>query len=158
MELRSSAYRAGGEIPRRYTCDGDDVSPSFRWKDAPQETKSFVLLLHDPDAAREGGFTHWIVYDIVPVVHQIDENTPKQAPFTAFGVQGNNDGNQLGYIVPRPTPKGSHRYIARLFSLDIELELGPGAGRQQVEAAMEGHILDQAALIGKYGRKTRRKA
>jgi len=157
MELRSSAYRAGGKIPRRYAGDGDDVSPSFRWKDAPPETKSFVLLFHDPDAAREGGFTHWIVYNIVPIIHQIDEDTPKQAPFTAFGVQGNNDGNQLGYIGPCPTP-GSHRYITRLFSLDMELELGPGAGREQVEAAMEGHILAQATLMGKYGRKAGRKA
>ena len=157
MELRSSAYRAGGKIPP-HTRDGDDVSPSFGWKDAPPETKSFVLLFHDPNAAREGGFTHWIVYNIVPIIHQIDENTPKQAPFTAFGVQGNNDGNRLGYIGPCPTPQGSHRYITRLFSLDIELELGPGAGRQQVEAAMEGHILAQAALMGKYGRKAGRKA
>lgn len=151
MELRSSAYRPGGVIPLRYTCDGDNVSPAFNWTDAPPGTKSYVLLLHDPDAPRNGGFTHWVVFDIDPAEHQIDENAPKQAQFAEFGVQGNNDAGKLGYMGPCP-PSETHRYIARLFALDTELNLQPGASREQVENAMQGHVIDQVALMGTYAR------
>jgi len=152
MELRSSAYRPGGAVPLRYTCDGEGISPAFTWQGEPPQTKSFVLLLHDPDAPSTGGFTHWLIFDIDPRIHQIDEGSPKEAPFADFGVQGSNDGNSLGYLAPCP-PSGTHRYIARLFSLDVQMSLAPGATRQEVEAAMEGHILDQAALMGTYTRK-----
>src|SRR5947207_5379393 len=152
MELRSSAYRPGDPIPLRYTCDGEGISPAFGWQGEPPQTKSFVFLLHDPDAPREGGFTHWLIFDIDPTIHQIDQGSSKEAPFVDFGVQGRNDGGTLGYFAPCP-PSGTHRYIARLFSLDVELTLAPGATRQEVEAAMDGHKLAQAALMGTYTRR-----
>ena len=152
MQLRSSAFRAGGPIPVRYTCEGDDISPDFSWTDVPAGTKSLALILHDPDAPREGGFTHWVIYDIDPALKQIDEDTPKQEKFAGVGLQGKNDAGKIGYMGPCP-PSGSHRYIARLFALDTELSLKPGASHQQVAAAMEGHILDKAALMGTYAKK-----
>lgn len=152
MQLRSPAFRPGGAIPSRHTCDGDNVSPAFTWTDAPAGTKSFVLVLYDPDASRDGGFTHWVVFDIDPAERQIDENAPKHAQFAEFGVQGNNGLGELGYTGPCP-PSGTHSYIARLFALDTELNLKPGSSRQEVEDAMQGHVIDHAALSGTYARK-----
>jgi hypothetical protein len=152
MQLKSSAFRAGGTIPVRYTCEGDNLSPEFSWTETPAGTKSLVLILHDPDAPREGGFTHWVVYDIDPSLKQIDENTPKQQKFAGLGAQGKNDSGQIGYMGPCP-PSGTHRYIARLFALDTELNLKPGATHQEVESAMQEHILDKAALMGTYAKK-----
>jgi Raf kinase inhibitor-like YbhB/YbcL family protein len=152
MQLKSSAFRAGGAIPVRYTCEGEDISPDFFWTDIPAGTNSLVLILHDPDAPREGGFTHWVVYDIDPRLKQIDANAPKQEKFAGFGVQGTNDSGQIGYMGPCP-PSGTHRYIARLFALDTELNLKPGASHHEVDAAMQGHILEKTALMGTYAKK-----
>jgi Raf kinase inhibitor-like YbhB/YbcL family protein len=152
MQLKSSAFRAGGAIPARYTCEGEDISPELSWTDIPARTKSLALILHDPDAPREGGFTHWVVYDIDPSLRQIDENTPKQEKFAGIGIQGSNDSGKIGYMGPCP-PSGQHRYVARLFALDTELNLRPGASHHEVESAMQGHILEKAALMGTYARK-----
>lgn len=152
MQLKSSAFRAGGAIPERYTCEGDDISPEFTWTDVPPGTKSLALILHDPDAPREGGFTHWVVYNIDPRLGQIDENVPKQEKLAGLGLQGKNDSGKIGYMGPCP-PSGIHHYYARLFALDTELNLKPGASRQEVVSAMEGHILEKAALMGTYSKK-----
>jgi Raf kinase inhibitor-like YbhB/YbcL family protein len=152
MQLKSSAFRAGGAIPAQYTCEGEDISPEFSWTDIPAGTKSLALILHDPDAPRAGGFTHWVVYDIDPSLRQIDENTPREEKPTGIGLQGKNDSGKIGYMGPCP-PSGTHRYIARLFALDTELNLKPGAAHHEVESAMEGHILEKAALMGTYAKK-----
>jgi Raf kinase inhibitor-like YbhB/YbcL family protein len=151
MQLKSSAFRAGGVIPVRHSCEGENISPEFSWTGVPAGTKSLVLVLHDPDAPREGGFTLWVVYDIDPTLRQVDEGTP-QEKFAGFGVQGKNDSGQIGYMGPCP-PSGTHRYITRLFALDTELKLKPGASRQEVDSAMQGHILERAALMGTYAKK-----
>lgn len=151
MELRSPAYRPGGVIPDRYTCNGANLSPRFTWSGVPAGTKSLALVLHDPDAPGDGGFTHWIVYDLDPAIQQIDESAPQNAQSTEFGTQGKNDAGRLGYKGPCP-PSGKHRYVARLYALDLELDLPPGATRQELEFAMQGHILAQAALTGTYGK------
>lgn len=151
MELRSTAYRPGGAIPLRYSCDGENLSPSFTWSEAPSRTKSLALVLHDPDASRAGGFTHWVLYGIHPSTRLIDEGASRPEPHIDFGVQGKNDGGTFGYIGPCP-PSGTHRYTARLYALDVDLELAPGATRQELEGAMQDHILDQAALTGTYSR------
>jgi Raf kinase inhibitor-like YbhB/YbcL family protein len=152
MQLKSSAFRAGGAIPARYTCEGQDISPEFSWTGIPAGTKSLALILHDPDAPRAGGFTHWVIYDIDPSLRQIDENTPREEKSVGIGLQGKNDGGKIGYMGPCP-PSGTHRYIARLFALDTELNLKPGALHHEVESAMEGHILEKAALMGTYAKK-----
>jgi Raf kinase inhibitor-like YbhB/YbcL family protein len=151
MQLKSSAFRAGGAIPARYTCEGDNISPELTWSELPAGTQSLALVLHDPDAPREGGFTHWVVYNIDPSLGQLDENLPRAETSTA-GVQGKNDSGKIGYMGPCP-PSGSHRYIARLLALDTELNLKPGASHRELASAMESHILDQAALMGTYAKK-----
>ena len=157
MQLTSTAFQAGAEIPSYYTSDGDNVSPELSWKDAPKQTKSFALIMHDPDAPRTGGFTHWVVYNIDARAGHIAESVPDERKIAGVGMQGKNDAGETGYVGPAP-PSGMHRYFFRLFALDSRLELGPGATHKQLNAAMKGHILAQAELMGTYGKKSQRAA
>jgi Raf kinase inhibitor-like YbhB/YbcL family protein len=154
MELKSSAYPAGGKIPVRYTCEGENISPALSWEDAPVGTKSFALILHDPDAPREGGFTHWVVYDVDSSTSRIKENTPRQGKVDGLGMQGKNDSGRIGYMGPCP-PSGTHRYIMRLFALDTKLNLKPGALHEEVETSMRGHLVEEATLMATYARKAK---
>ena len=157
MQLNSSAFQNGQAIPSKFTCEGKDVSPEFSWIDAPAETKTFALVLHDPDAPRAGGFTHWVVYNIPANTGHIGEGAPKQGRVPDLGLQGTNDSGKIGYMGPCP-PRGTHRYIARLYALDAELPLGPGASLEELNAAMDSHILAQAELMGTYFKKSVRAA
>jgi Raf kinase inhibitor-like YbhB/YbcL family protein len=157
MQLTSAAFEAGAEIPTCYTSDGDNVSPELSWKDAPMETKSFALIMHDPDAPRTGGFTHWVVYNIAQQTGHIEEGVGDNKEIPAIGIQGKNDAGTLGYVGPAP-PSGAHRYFFRLFALDSNLDLPPGATHKQVSAAMKGHILAQAELMGTYKKKSEQAA
>jgi len=157
MQLTSSAFRQGAEIPSYFTSDGDDVSPELSWKDAPKETKSFALIVHDPDAPRTGGFTHWVVYNISATTGHIEEKVPPENEIAGVGIQGKNDGGKIGYVGPAP-PSGVHRYFFRLFALDTTLPLGPGATHKELNAAMKGRILAQAELMGTYEKKSQRAA
>ena len=157
MQLTSSAFQQGAEIPSYFTSDGDDVSPELSWEDAPKETKSFALIVHDPDAPRTGGFTHWVVYNISAETGHIEAKVPNNEQIAGVGIQGKNDGGKIGYVGPAP-PSGVHRYFFRLFALDAALPLGPGATHREVNAAMKGHILAQAELMGTYEKKSQRAA
>jgi|SRR5438874_6624906 len=157
MQLTSAAFDAGAEIPSYFTSDGDDVSPDLSWKDSPKETKSFALIVHDPDAPRTGGFTHWVLYNIPPETVHIDENVSKEEKVPGLGTHGKNDAGNLGYMGPAP-PSGIHRYFFRLFALNAVLDLPPGATHKQLNAAMKGHILAQAELMGTYEKKSQRAA
>jgi Raf kinase inhibitor-like YbhB/YbcL family protein len=157
MQLTSAAFQAGDEIPSYHSSEGEDASPEVSWKDAPAVAKSFVLIMHDPDAPRRGGFTHWVVYNIPSETCHIGESVPQDGQITGVGIQGRNDGGSLGYIGPAP-PSGVHRYFLRLFALDNTLDLKPGATHSEVSAKMKGHILAQAELMGTYERKQRRAA
>jgi Raf kinase inhibitor-like YbhB/YbcL family protein len=157
MQLTSAAYQQGAFIPVRYTCEGDNISPEFSWRDAPGQTKSFALLIHDPDAPRAGGFTHWVLYNIPPGTGSIQENVRKNEKVLDVGTQGRNDAGEIGYTGPCP-PFGTHRYYARLFALDSVLALPPGATHEELRAAMEGHVLTRAELMGKYAKKAERAA
>lgn len=157
MQLTSAAFQAGGEIPSYYSSDGEDASPELSWKDAPAETKSFVLIMHDPDAPRRGGFTHWVVYNISSGTGHIEQNAPADEEIRGVGMQGRNGGGNLGYMGPAP-PSGVHRYFLRLFALDDTLDLQPGATHSEVSAKMKGHILAQAELMGTYEKKDKRVA
>jgi len=152
MQLTSSDFNAGGAIPIRFTCEGDNASPEFSWKEAPGETKSFALILHDPDAPRAGGFTHWVLYNIPAEKGGIDPNVPKREEVPGTGTQGRNDSGEIGYMGPCP-PSGTHRYYARLFALDAELRLTPGATHDELTELMEGHVLARAELMGTYRKK-----
>ena len=152
MEMKSMAFRAGGPIPNRHTCEGQNISPQFSWTGVPPGTKSMALILHDPDAPRQDGFTHWVLFNIDPTCHEIDEDAANAGDMAGPGIQGKNDGGKIGYMGPCP-PSGRHRYIARLYALDTILTLNSGALRQDVESAMEGHILGKAALMGTYAKQ-----
>jgi Raf kinase inhibitor-like YbhB/YbcL family protein len=153
MQLTSSAFQQDTLIPQRFTCEGENVSPEFAWKDAPNETKSFVFLIHDPDAPRRDGFAHWVLYDIPANVATIQENVPSQhAAVAGLGMQGRNDSGKIGYTGPCP-PSGVHRYFARVYALRQELDLEPGAKYQEVIAAMQGKIIEQAELMGRYAKR-----
>jgi len=156
MQLTSAEIQEGGEIPSKYTSDGENASPELSWKDAPQNAKSFVLVLHDPDAPRAGGFTHWVVYNIGPGVGHIDEAAPEGEEIKGVGLQAKNEAQKLGYMGPAP-PSGVHRYFFKLYALDCVLDVGPGANFTDVQSAIKGHVLAQAELMGTY-EKTERAA
>jgi Raf kinase inhibitor-like YbhB/YbcL family protein len=145
--LSSPAFVAGGDIPRPFTCDGDDIPPQLVWSGAPKDVASLALIMDDPDAPK-GTFTHWIVFDIP--ANRTD--LPTGAPSDAVGVSGRNSRGKTGYMGPCP-PSGTHRYFFRLFALDVKtLGLPSGASREQVEEAIAAHTVATAELMGRYGR------
>lgn len=148
MELRTSSFPAGGFIPKPFTCDAADKSPSISWTDPPKGTESFALIEDDPDAP-SGTFVHWVVYDLPPDLRGLPESVPAN---DSRGHQGMNDFGRRGYNGPCPPPGRPHRYFIRLFALDVKLNLRPGASRRELEAAMKGHILARAEVMGRYGR------
>ena len=157
MQLTSEAFRMEEEIPVQYTSDGENTSPELSWKDAPPNTKSFALIVHDPDAPRSGGFTHWVFYNIAPETGHLEPKVPQEEEIAGVGTQGRNDAGKLGYVGPAP-PSGTHRYFFRLYALDMMLGLPSGATHQQVKEAMQGHILAQAELMGTYKKKSQQAA
>lgn len=157
MQLTSSAFQQARSIPIKFTCDGANVSPGFAWKDAPANTKSFALIMHDPDAPRAGGYTHWVLYNIPATVTELLPNLPQEEQTAGCGVQGKNDSGKIGYVGPCP-PTGTHRYVVRLYALDVELHLAPGASHQELQQTMHGHILSQAELTGTYARTSHKAA
>ncbi|HKW18742.1 MAG TPA: YbhB/YbcL family Raf kinase inhibitor-like protein [Terriglobales bacterium] len=157
MLLTSSAFQQGGEIPSYHTSDGENVSPELSWQDAPAQTRSFALIVHDPDAPMPGGFTHWIVYNIPSDTQHVQENVPAEEQVAALGMQGKNDSGKIGYTGPAP-PSGTHRYFFRLYALDKMIDVGPGATHKEIAAATKGHILAQSELMGTYEKKSQRAA
>jgi Raf kinase inhibitor-like YbhB/YbcL family protein len=145
MKITSSAFQQGGNIPTKFTCDGEDMSPPLQMTGVPAEAKSLALVADDPDAPG-GLFTHWLIWNIPPQTNSIAEGSAPK------GVQGTNDFGKSGYGAPCP-PSGMHRYFFRVFALDRELDLRSGAKRSQLDAAMKGHVIEQGELIGRYGRK-----
>lgn len=150
MKLQSTAFKDGEMIPRKYTCDGANTSPPLSWNALPAGTKSLVLICDDPDAPA-GTWVHWVYYDIPPETTGLPENVaPLQHPQTG-GTQGKNAFRKIGYGGPCP-PGGTHRYYFKIYALDVMLALPPGATKAEVLKAMEGHIVDKTALMGKYKR------
>jgi Raf kinase inhibitor-like YbhB/YbcL family protein len=145
MKITSSAFQEGGNIPSKFTCDGSDTSPPLQITGIPSEAKSLALITDDPDAP-SGLFTHWLVWNIPPQTNSIAEGSAPK------GVHGTNDFGKSGYRGPCPPP-GTHRYSFKIFALDRELDLGSGAKRSQVEAAMKGHVIAQGELVGRYARR-----
>jgi Raf kinase inhibitor-like YbhB/YbcL family protein len=144
MTLSSPAFEHEQAIPAKFTCDGEDVSPALRISDIPEGTQGLALIVHDQDAPREGGWTHWTMWNIPPSTEQINENTIPDGV-----VEGITDFGSFGYGGPCP-PAGTHRYNFILYALDAPLELDSSADKSELEAAMEGHILDSTTLTGLY--------
>jgi Raf kinase inhibitor-like YbhB/YbcL family protein len=149
--LSSTSFPNGGDIPRKYTCDGADVSPDISWSAPPAGTKSLALIADDPDAP-VGTWTHWVLYDLPPGTTSLAEGVSKIDELPAGGRQGRNDFRKIGYGGPCPPPGKPHRYFFKLYALDKALNLAAGATKQEVEKAMAGHILAQAEWMGKYRR------
>src|SRR5216117_1902095 len=143
MKITSSAFQEGGDIPSKYSRDGQNINPALRIEGTPSNAKSLLLIVDDPDAP-VGLFTHWLVWNIDPKTTEIGEKSvPKGA------VQGTNDYPTLGYGGPQP-PSGTHRYYFKIFALDQTLGLRSGAKRQELDKAMSGHVIAQGELMGRY--------
>jgi hypothetical protein len=151
MELKSSAFEAGGIIPKKHTCDGPDVSPPLSWSDVPGGAKSLALIADDPDAPM-GTWVHWVAWNIPPNARGLEEGVPKKDSLPNGMKQGTTDFRSIGYGGPCP-PSGTHRYFFKLYALDASLNLPPSTTKKDLERAMQGHLLQQVALMGKYARK-----
>jgi len=151
LSISSSSFANGGEIPKKFTCDGADFSPQLSWAEPPAGTKSFALLVDDPDAP-VGNWNHWTMWNLPASARGLDEGVSKDASLTDGSQQGKNDFRKTGYNGPCPPPGKPHRYYFKLFALDSNLDLKPGATKRELEVAMKGHILAQAEWMGRYGR------
>ncbi len=151
MEVRSQAFKPGSMIPAKHTCDGADTSPPLTWSDSPAGTKSFALIMDDPDAP-VGAWVHWVVWNIPATARGLEENVPKTASLPNGARQGTNDFKRTGYGGPCP-PSGTHRYFFKLYALGTTLNLSPETTKSVLEDTMRRHILAQSELIGKYTRR-----
>jgi hypothetical protein len=146
MKLKS-IFASRERIPSEHTCDGEDVNPPLELIDIPQSAKSLVIIVDDPDSPSKI-WSHWILWNISPTTKEIKQNSvPKEA------MEGINDFGKLGYGGPCPH-SGTHRYQFKLYALDVKLNLPKNSTKEDVENAMEGHILDRALLIGLYSKNT----
>jgi len=150
MEITSTAFANEGMIPRRFTCDGEDISPPLSWKGLPGGTKSLALIADDPDAPRKT-WVHWVVYNLPADSGGLPENVSPEKTLAGGGKQGTTDFGRIGYGGPCP-PSGTHRYFFKLYALDAEIGLAPGATKEELLQAMAGHVLAEAQLMGRYRR------
>jgi Raf kinase inhibitor-like YbhB/YbcL family protein len=152
LTLKSSAFDNGGEIPSRYTCEGEDVSPSLVWTGVPETARSLVLIIDDPDApdpkAPKMTWVHWVLYNIPPDVTGLPEGVVP-AKLSPGMMEGLNDWKRIGYGGPCP-PIGRHRYFHKLYALDTVLEVMNTPTKANVEFAMKGHVIAQTELMGTY--------
>ena len=148
--VRSAAFDEGGLIPPRYTCDGADVSPPISLSGVPEGARSIALICDDPDAPA-GTWVHWVVYDLSPDIKDLPEAVPPDKTVLGGAKQGLNDFRKIGYGGPCP-PGGTHRYSFKVYALDAVTNLAPGARKDDLLKAMEGHVLAEGRLIGKYHR------
>jgi Raf kinase inhibitor-like YbhB/YbcL family protein len=152
MDLASTAFQEGTVIPRQCTGDGKDLSPPLQWSRVPASTKTFALIVDDPDAPRKEPWVHWVVFDVPASAHELGEGMPAAEDLPGGGKQGKNDFGNVGYGGPAPPPGKPHRYYFKIYALDTTLNLPGGATKHDVEQAMQGHIVAQGQLMGKYSR------
>ncbi|HID20787.1 MAG TPA: YbhB/YbcL family Raf kinase inhibitor-like protein [Planctomycetaceae bacterium] len=158
IELTSTAFKNGERIPRKYTGDGQDVSPPLSWSGVPEGAKELALICDDPDAPGPEPWVHWVVYGLSPELAGLPEGIPAQSEIDkpVKALQGKNSwpsGRTIGYRGPAP-PRGhgTHHYHFKLYALDTPLNLPPGVDKKRLLKAMEGHIIAQGELIGTYER------
>ncbi|MGD2295867.1 MAG: YbhB/YbcL family Raf kinase inhibitor-like protein [Candidatus Aminicenantes bacterium] len=150
IKITSDAFQEGDMIPKKHTCDGINISPQLAWEGVPEGTETLALINDDPDAPM-GTWVHWVVFDIPAHVREIPENVPPERELGTGGKQGVNDFGKIGYGGPCP-PSGTHRYYFKLYALDSVIGLERGATKDDLLKAMEGHILAQGQLMGRYSR------
>lgn len=150
--IKTTAFSNGGEIPRKYTCSGENVSPALTWTETPPQARSLALICDDPDAPG-GTWTHWIVWNIPAQASSLPEAVPThQETLTGGARQGRNDFGRIGYGGPCPPPGRPHRYFFRLYALGTVLDIKPGAARAELESAMNAHVVAKAEWMGLFKR------
>ena len=149
LQVLSKVFSAGGTVPKRNTCDGENLSPPLAWSETPSGARSIALIADDPDAPG-GTFTHWLLFNVPPQTRALLEGASSSLP--GGGIQGRNGFGKVGYGGPCPPPGKPHRYFFRVFALDNKLDLKPGASREEIEKAMQGHVLAQGEIMARYGR------
>ena len=151
MRLSSTAIRSGQPIPAVHACDGEHRSPDLAWSEVPVQTRSFALVVDDPDAPH-GTWVHWVMFNLPADAIELSAGVPRAPELPSGARQGVNDSGDIGYGGPCP-PRGTpHRYFFRLYALDCVLNLSPGVKRSDLDAAMSGHVLADATLMGTYQR------
>jgi hypothetical protein len=153
IQLASAAFADGQPVPVKFTGDGLDISPPLAWTNAPAGTKSFALIVDDPDAPA-GTWTHWVIYDLPPGTTALAEDTLKTPQLHNGAKQGLNDFKKTGYNGPAPPPGKAHRYYFKLYALDKITGLAPGASKADLLKAMDGHVLGEGQLMGTYQRQS----
>ena len=148
FEISSPAFAKGGAIPSDFSCNGRDVSPAISWTEPPAGTQSFALIMDDPDAPM-GTWVHWIIFNIPASTRNLTEGTPTDPQLSDGSLQGKTSAGSSGYHGPCP-PSGTHRYFFKLYALDTTLSLSANADKKELLAAMEGHILANAELMGTF--------
>ncbi|MDM7915415.1 MAG: YbhB/YbcL family Raf kinase inhibitor-like protein [Candidatus Eisenbacteria bacterium] len=151
LDLRSTAFRSGEEIPRKYTCDGADLSPPLEWKKPPSGAKSVVLIVDDPDAPA-GTWTHWLVWGLRPDTTSLPEGVTNDRILSTDARQGKNDFGRIGYGGPCPPRGPAHRYYFRIYAIDTVLSPGSDPKRTDVLKAIDTHVLAKGELLGRYAR------
>ncbi|MDE3055325.1 MAG: YbhB/YbcL family Raf kinase inhibitor-like protein [Verrucomicrobiota bacterium] len=150
MKLLSPSFQNGEKIPARYTCDGENHSPPLHIRDVPKEAKSLVLIMDDPDVPawvrKDQMFDHWVLFNIAPDTTEIAENRPP------LGIHGKNSSGENSYVGPCP-PDREHRYFFKLYALNKILSLPGGVSKKEVEKAMQGHIIAECDLMGRYDKR-----
>jgi Raf kinase inhibitor-like YbhB/YbcL family protein len=146
MKISTRAFSELRPIPERFTADGDNVNPPLAISDVPPKAKSLALIVDDPDTPM-GAWTHWLVWNIKSNTKAIPENTTPPG-----AIVGSNDASLPKYVGPSP-PRGTHRYVFRLYALDAKLDLPPGADRDALDQALQGHVIAKAELLGRYARE-----
>jgi len=150
LEISSPAFTQANPIPAKYTCTGASISPPLAWGEPPSGTKSFALIMDDPDAPA-GTWVHWVIYNIPATSRGLPENVAPAASLADGSLQGQNSSHKVGYSGPCP-PSGTHRYFFKLYALDTVLTLQSGATKSRLLQALEGHTLAYGELMGTYSR------
>ena len=151
LSVTSTAFKQGEMIPRRYTCDGENVSPALSWENVPEKTASLAIICDDPDSS-SGQWAHWVLYNR-PRGSALQEGVPKDEELRDGTRQGAGTSQKIGYDGPCPPPGNAHRYIFHVYALDAKLAPVKGMTRSQLLMMMDGHILAKGELVGKYQRK-----
>jgi Raf kinase inhibitor-like YbhB/YbcL family protein len=150
IQLTSPAFEEGGMIPQRFSCDGKDVSPQLDWSGVPDGTSSLALICDDPDAP-VGTWDHWILFNIPAGTTSLPEGVPADETLENGARHGVNSWRRVGYGGPCP-PGGTHRYFFKLYALDTKIDLTAGATKDDLLGAIEGHVLAEGQLMGRYKR------
>ncbi len=150
FKITSPAFANGAAIPSDYSCKGRDISPALTWTEPPAATKSFAIIMDDPDAPM-GTWVHWVIFNIPASAHGMKEGVPTDSQLSDGSLQGKTSAGSSGYHGPCP-PSGTHRYFFKLYALDTMLDLPASANKKDLLAAMEGHILANAELMGTFSR------